>query len=91
MCDLYRLFLLLLKLQNRLHPEGCVHHELNVVLYLLDLHTILIGNNDEWDCDGCLNSPREGLFDYIRGCHMVDMGHNSRFFNLYFCFLVFFR
>ena len=27
----------------------------------------------------------------IRGCHMVDMGHSSRFFNLIFCFLVFFR
>jgi hypothetical protein len=26
----------------------------------------------------------------IRGCHMVDMGHKSRFFNLNFCFLVFF-
>jgi len=63
MCDLYHLFLLLLKLQNCLHPEGCVHHELNVVLYLLDLHTIIIRNNGEWDFDGCLNSPSEGLFD----------------------------
>ena len=64
MCDLYHLFLLLLKLRNRLHPEGCVRHELNVVLYLLDLHTIIIRNNGEWDCDGCLNSPSEGLFNH---------------------------
>ena len=27
----------------------------------------------------------------IRGCHMVDIGHSSRFFNFIFCFLVFFR
>ena len=28
---------------------------------------------------------------YISSCHMVDIGHSSRFFNLIFCFLVFFR
>ena len=27
----------------------------------------------------------------ISSCHMVDIGHSSRFFNLIFCFLVFFR
>jgi hypothetical protein len=27
----------------------------------------------------------------IRGCHMVDIGHTSCFFNSIFCFLVFFR
>ena len=30
------------------------------------------------------------LLLFIRGCHMVDIGHSSRFFNLIFCFLVFF-
>ena len=63
MCDLYHIFLLLLDLCHRLHPEGCVHHELNVVLFLHDFHTIIIRNDGEWDCDGCLNSPSEGLFD----------------------------
>ena len=63
MCDLYHLSLLLLKLRNRLHPEGYVHHELNVFLFLLDIHTILFRNDGEWDCDGCLNSPNGGLFD----------------------------
>ena len=57
------LFLLLLDPYHRLHPEGCVHHELNVVLFLRNFHTILIRNDDEWNCDGCLNSPSEGLFD----------------------------
>ena len=28
--------------------------------------------------------------NHIRGCHMVDVGHKSCFFNLNFCFLVFF-
>ena len=28
---------------------------------------------------------------HIRGCQMVNMGHKSCFFNLIFCFLVFFR
>jgi hypothetical protein len=28
---------------------------------------------------------------FIRGCHMVDMGHKSCFFNYFFCFLVFSR
>ena len=27
----------------------------------------------------------------IRGCHMVDLGHKNRCFNLTFCFLVFFH
>ena len=62
MCDLYHLFLLLLDLCHHLHPEGYVHHELNVVLFLRKVHTILFRNDGEWDCYGCLNSPSEGLF-----------------------------
>ncbi len=63
MCDLDHLSLLLLELRNRLHPEGFVHHELNVLLFLRDVHTILFRNDGELDCDGCLNSPSEDLFD----------------------------
>ncbi len=64
MCeDLYPLPLLLLDLCLRLHPEDHVHHELNVLLLLRDVHSILFRNNVEWDCDGCLNSPSEDLFD----------------------------
>ncbi len=65
MCDLYHLFLLLLELPHCLHPEGFVHHELNVVFFLHDAHTINNCSDGEWDCDGCLNSPSpsEGLFN----------------------------
>ena len=42
--------------------------------------------------DGVNDSELEhSNYPFIRGFHMVDMGHNSRFFNLFFCFLVFFR
>ena len=63
MCDLYHLSLLLLDLCHRIHTEGHVHHELNVLLFIRDGHTILIHSYGEWDCDGCLNSPNGGLFD----------------------------
>ena len=62
MCDLYHLSLLLLDLRHRIHTEGHVHHELNVLLFIRDGHTILIHSYGEWDCDGCLNSPSEDLF-----------------------------
>ena len=63
MCDLYHLLLLLLKLRNRLHPEGFVRHELNVLFFLRDVHTILFRNDSAWDCYGCRNPLSEGLFD----------------------------
>ena len=63
MCDLFRHLFLLLDLLHRLHPEGCVDHELNVVSILLDSHTILNNLVTEWDCDGCWDSPNVGLFD----------------------------
>ena len=63
MRDLFRHLFSLLDLLHHLHPEGCVDHELNVVLFLLDFHTILNMCNREWDCDGCWNSPNVGLFD----------------------------
>ena len=63
MCDLFRHLFLLLDLLHRLHPEGCVDHELNVVSILLDSHTILKNLVTEWNCDGCWDSPNVGLFD----------------------------
>jgi hypothetical protein len=41
--------------------------------------------------DGVRPRVEESLGEVIRGCHMVDMGHRSCFFNLIFCLLVFFR
>ena len=60
-CDLFHQFFLLLDLLHRLHPEAYVDHELNGSL-LLDSHTILNNRDREWDCDGCWDSPKVGLF-----------------------------
>ena len=52
-------------------------------------HNFLLFSLDRDPMDGSVGRLVVNMC--ISSCHMVDIGHSSRFFNLIFCFLVFFR